>query len=138
MVLNLIRRAGLAIALAGTMATAAVAPVPAASRPATHVSAPVIIQDVLVAIPGHPAVRAYLVRPGSHLRQHRHAGILFLHWLGQIHSDRTEFLAEATELAARAPYPCCRRASSPGKSAPPANGATSRTWRRSSSTSGTP
>jgi dienelactone hydrolase len=101
MVLNLIRRVGLAIALAGTMATAAVAPAQAAVRPATRVSASVIIQDVLVTIPGHPAVRAYLVRPGGHLRRHCHAGILFLHWLGQIHSDRTEFLAEATELASQ-------------------------------------
>ena len=138
MVLNLIRRAGLAIALAGTMATAAVAPVQAASRPATRVSAPVIIQDVLVAIPGHPAVRAYLVRPGGHLRRHRHAGILFLHWLGQIHSDRTEFLAEATKLADQGAVSLLPEGKFPWQVDPPASGATSRTWRRSSSTSGTP
>jgi dienelactone hydrolase len=101
MVLNLIRRAALAVALAGTLATVAVVPAQAAPRPATHAGAPVIIQDVLVPIPGHPAARAYLVRPGGHLRRHSHAGILFLHWLGQIHSDRTEFLAEATELASQ-------------------------------------
>jgi dienelactone hydrolase len=101
MVQKLIRRAALAVALAGTLATVAVAPARAAASPATRVGAPVVIQDVLVPIPGHPAVRAYLVRPGGHLRRHSHAGILFLHWLGQIHSDRTEFLAEATELASQ-------------------------------------
>lgn len=101
MVLNLIRRAGLAVAVAGTLATVAAAPAQAAVQPATRAGAPVVIQDVLVTIPGHPAVRAYLVRPGGHLRRHSQAGILFLHWLGQIHSDRTEFLAEATELASQ-------------------------------------
>jgi dienelactone hydrolase len=101
MMLKLIRRAALAVALAGTLATAAVAPAQAARRPATSVGAPVIVQDVLVTIPGHPAVRAYLVRPGGHLRRHGYAGVLFLHWLGQIHSNRTEFLAEATELASQ-------------------------------------
>jgi dienelactone hydrolase len=99
MMLNLIRRAAVAVTLAGTLAAAAVAPAQAAARPATSVAAPVIVQDVLVAIPGHPAVSAYLVRPGGPLRRHAYAGVLFLHWLGQIHSDRTEFLAEATELA---------------------------------------
>jgi dienelactone hydrolase len=99
MMLNLIRRAALAVALTGTLATLAVAPAEAAARPAPSVVAPAIVQDVLIPIPGHPAVSAYLVRPGGHLRRHAYAGILFLHWLGQIHSDRTEFLAEATELA---------------------------------------
>jgi dienelactone hydrolase len=99
MMLTLIRRAALAIALTGTLATLAVAPAEAAARPATSVVAPTVVQDVLIPIPGHPAVRAYLVRPGGHLPRHAYAGILFLHWLGQIHSDRTEFLAEATELA---------------------------------------
>jgi pimeloyl-ACP methyl ester carboxylesterase len=43
------------------------------------------------------AVEAYVVEPedGS-----AHAGILFLHWLGEHHSDRTQFLAEAREYAA--------------------------------------
>jgi dienelactone hydrolase len=99
--LNLIRRAGLAVALAGALATMAVAPAQAAAPSATSVSAPVIVQDVLLTIPGHPAISAYLVRPGGQLRRHAYAGVLFLHWLGQIHSDRTEFLAEATELASQ-------------------------------------
>jgi dienelactone hydrolase len=101
MMLKLIRRAALAVALAGTLAAVAVAPAQAAAPPATIASTPVIVQDVLLTIPGHPAISAYLVRPGGHLRRHGDAGVLFLHWLGQIHSDRTEFLAEATELASQ-------------------------------------
>jgi dienelactone hydrolase len=110
MVLNLIRRTALTIALAGALASltaVAVPPAQAAARSASAAGttspagATVVIQDVVIPVPGHPAVRAYLVRPGGHLRRHRHAGILFLHWLGQIHSDRTEFLAEATELASQ-------------------------------------
>jgi dienelactone hydrolase len=61
----------------------------------------VIVQDVRVPVPGKPAVRAYLVRSAGNLQPGSHAGILFLHWLGQIHSDRTEFLAEAIQLAPR-------------------------------------
>jgi dienelactone hydrolase len=61
----------------------------------------VIVQDVRVPVPGHPAVQAYLVRLDGTLRPRSQAGILFLHWLGQIHSDRTEFLAEAIGLAHR-------------------------------------
>jgi dienelactone hydrolase len=99
MVLKLIRRAGLAIALAGTLATVAAVPSRAARTPAPASGTHVIVQDVRVPVPGQHAVLAYLVRPAGRLRPGTHAGILFLHWLGQIHSDRTEFLAEAIQLA---------------------------------------
>ena len=109
-VLRLISKAGLAVAVAGALATAAAAPslaTPRAARPSQHsassrparAGAEVIIQDVRVPVPGQHAVPAYLVRSAGRLRPHSHAGILFLHWLGQIHSDRTEFLAEAVQLA---------------------------------------
>lgn len=64
-------------------------------------SSQVVVEDVTVAVPGQPPIAAYVVRPGGHLRRHSAAGVLFLHWLGDIHSDRSEFLAEATELAGR-------------------------------------
>jgi dienelactone hydrolase len=99
MVLKLIRRAGLAVALAGALATVAAVPSQAAGAPASAPESQVIVQDVVIPIPGHPAVQAYLVRSAGRLRPRSHAGILFLHWLGQIHSDRTEFLAEAIALA---------------------------------------
>jgi len=45
---------------------------------------------------GDAAVEAYVVeRPDEPVR----AGILFLHWLGDRRSDRTQFLSEARELA---------------------------------------
>ncbi|HXP21069.1 MAG TPA: dienelactone hydrolase family protein [Streptosporangiaceae bacterium] len=100
--LTLIRKAGLAVALAGALATLAVAPSMAeGTRPSSPSATQVIISDVRVPVPGQHPVQAYLVRSAGSLRPHSHAGILFLHWLGQIHSDRTEFLAEATQLAPR-------------------------------------
>jgi dienelactone hydrolase len=103
MVLRLIRNTSVAVLLAsGLAAVTAVsaAPVPGlaqarAPSPATGV----IVQDVSVPVPGQPPVLAYLVRSVGPLRPASHAGVLFLHWLGQIHSDRTEFLAEAIQLA---------------------------------------
>jgi dienelactone hydrolase len=59
----------------------------------------VIVEDVLVPVPGQDPVPAYLVRQAGDAAPHSRAGILFLHWLGQIHSDRTEFLSEAIDLA---------------------------------------
>jgi dienelactone hydrolase len=102
MILELIRRAGLALTVAGALATAAAVPSQAAvAAPARANPSQVTIQTVLVPVPGEVPVPAYLVRPAGALPVHSQAGILFLHWLGQIHSDRTEFLAEATELASR-------------------------------------
>jgi pimeloyl-ACP methyl ester carboxylesterase len=44
---------------------------------------------------GDAAVEAYVVEPEDTPR----AGILFLHWLGEHRSDRTQFLSEAREYA---------------------------------------
>ena len=112
MVPHLIRRAALGVtlgvALAGIAATAAAVPSQAAASPAratggvsaqSPAAARVIIRDVRVPVPGQHAIPAYLVRSAGPLPRGSQAGILFLHWLGQIHSDRTEFLAEAVQLA---------------------------------------
>src|SRR5688500_1599852 len=58
----------------------------------------VTVQDVRIPVAGQEDVAAWLVRPA---RAHRRsaAGILWLHWLGEIHGDRSEYLAEAIELA---------------------------------------
>jgi dienelactone hydrolase len=101
MVRTLIRKGALAVAVAGALATVAAAPPQPASAPAAPPVARVSIQDVLVPVPGQRPVPAYLVRPAGHLKPGSQAGILFLHWLGQIHGDRTEFLAEAAQLAPR-------------------------------------
>src|SRR5215469_845744 len=96
---TLIRRAVLAVAVTGALATVAAAPPRAAGPSTSPPVSQVIVQDVRVPVPGQPPVPAYLVRSAGTLRPGSHAGILFLHWLGQIHGDRTEFLAEATQLA---------------------------------------
>jgi dienelactone hydrolase len=57
------------------------------------------VEDLLVPVPGQPATPAYLVRSAADSAPSSGAGILFLHWLGHLHSDRTQFLAEAVELA---------------------------------------
>ena len=61
----------------------------------------VVIKDITIAVRHQQPVRAYLVAPAGRSAEHAYAGILFLHWLGQIHNDRTEYLGEATALAER-------------------------------------
>ena len=58
----------------------------------------VIIRDVNCAAcdPRHKRIDAYLVRPTG---RGRFAGVVFFHWLGNVKSDRTEFLDEAVALA---------------------------------------
>jgi len=118
MVLKLIRSAGLAIALACALATATATATPseAAGTPASGTQ--VTVQSVRVPVPGHHAVLAYLVRSAGTLRPGTHAGILFLHWLGQIHSDRSEFLAEAIELAPRGAVSLLPQGTFPWQAAP--------------------
>jgi pimeloyl-ACP methyl ester carboxylesterase len=56
----------------------------------------VAVTDVTIGS-GEAAVEAYVIEPtGGRAR----AGILFLHWLGEHRSDRTQFLSEAREYAA--------------------------------------
>ncbi len=85
-----------AVALAYAPATASTpgpTPAPAAS------SSGVVIDDITIDVPHGPAIAAYVVKPAGHLAPQSQAGIVFLHWLGQIHNDRTEYLAEAVTLA---------------------------------------
>lgn len=53
--------------------------------------------DDVVLDPGGQAVEAFVVAPANGRAR---AGILFLHWLGEHRSDRTQFLDEAVDLAA--------------------------------------
>jgi dienelactone hydrolase len=66
-----------------------------------HGTSQVIIDEVVIRVAHQQPVSAYLVRPGGGPAHRTHPGVLFLHWLGQIHNDRTEYLAEATSLAQR-------------------------------------
>lgn len=121
MVRKLIGKAALAVAVAGALATVAATSPPPGRTPASPPVTRVSVQDVRVPVPGQQPVPAYLVRAAGPLKPGSQAGILFLHWLGQIRSDRTEFLAEAIQLAPVAPCPSCHRASSPGEWRPAEN-----------------
>jgi dienelactone hydrolase len=96
-----IGKAALAVVVAGTLASVAAAAPPPGRTSTSPAVAQVSVQDIMVPVPGQQPVPAYLVRAAGTLKPGSHAGILFLHWLGQIHSDRTEFLAEAVQLAPR-------------------------------------
>ena len=57
----------------------------------------VIIRDVNYAAyaPRHGRIKAYLIKPAG---KGPFPGVLFFHWLGDVKSDRTEFLDEAVAL----------------------------------------
>jgi|ERR1700730_2871716 len=57
----------------------------------------VIIRDVNYAAyaPRHGRIKAYLIKPAG---KGPFAGVLFFHWLGDVKSNRTEFLDEAVSL----------------------------------------
>jgi len=58
----------------------------------------VVVRDVNYAAcdPRHKRIDAYIVRPQG---KGSFAGVVFFHWLGNVKSDRTEFLDEAVALA---------------------------------------
>ena len=58
-----------------------------------------VVDDITIAVPGQDPVPAWLVRPGGQPKKHSRAGVLWLHWLGEINGDRNEYLSEAVTLA---------------------------------------
>jgi pimeloyl-ACP methyl ester carboxylesterase len=54
-----------------------------------------MVSDISLDVAGADPVEAFVVEPRAKVR----AGILFLHWLGEHHNDRTQFLTEARALA---------------------------------------
>jgi dienelactone hydrolase len=97
---RLTRRMILAVVLPGLVVAVATAWPGQAATPRQEQVGQVVVQDIRVPVAGQPAIQAYLVR-GEGVRPGSQAGVLWLHWLGQIHSDRTEFLAEAIQMASR-------------------------------------
>ena len=59
----------------------------------------VVVDDITIAVPGQDPVQAWLVRPAGQHKLHSQAGVLWLHWLGEINGDRNEYLSEAVTLA---------------------------------------
>jgi dienelactone hydrolase len=56
----------------------------------------VAVHDITFGVPGEDQIDAFLVVPSG---KGPFAGILFAHWLGLPHNDRTEFLDEAVAVA---------------------------------------
>jgi pimeloyl-ACP methyl ester carboxylesterase len=61
----------------------------------------VVVRDITIRVRHQQPLSAYLIRPSGDVKASSEAGVLWLHWLGQIHSDRSEFLPEAVSLAGR-------------------------------------
>jgi len=59
----------------------------------------VVVEDIAIAVPGQDPVQAWLGRPAGQPKKHSQAGVLWLHWLGEINGDRNEYLSEAVTLA---------------------------------------
>lgn len=108
------RRARTAIGVAAVLAVgalvASMAPSTAATPQSAHrpidawalaAATGVTIKDVRLSVPYGPPMPTYIVEPQGARAPRSMAGILFLHWLGDVHSDRTEYLAEAVALASK-------------------------------------
>jgi dienelactone hydrolase len=69
-------------------------------RAAPRSGSGVVIKDIRLRVHGQSRrVAAYVVEPAGRQVRRADAGILFLHWLGDPHNDRTEYLGEAVQLA---------------------------------------
>lgn len=66
------------------------------TRPPEHGRAGLVRAADVTVGSGGAAVDAYVVEPANGLAR---AGVLFLHWLGEHRSDRTQFVSEARDLA---------------------------------------
>ena len=64
-------------------------------------SSQVVVDDISIPVPGQDPVQAYLVRPAGQLKKGSAPGVLWLHWLGEINNDRSEYLPEAISRAGR-------------------------------------
>jgi dienelactone hydrolase len=103
-----IRRVALAAISTGVVVGMVVAGMAAASeapRGQAARSAParggleVVVEDVSIPVPGQEPVQAFVVRPAGVLKKASAPGVLWLHWLGEINNDRSEYLPEAVTLA---------------------------------------
>ena len=69
------------------------------AQPTRSSHAQVVVDDITIAVPGQDPVQAWLVRPAGQPKKQSQAGVLWLHWLGEINGDRNEYLSEAVTLA---------------------------------------
>jgi dienelactone hydrolase len=92
--------AALALALGGGVNAAQASGAARDGKAATS-TAGIVVKDIVIKVRHQQPVSAYLVKPEGRLHSNSSAGVLWLHWLGQIHNDRTEFLGEAVSMAQR-------------------------------------
>jgi dienelactone hydrolase len=81
--------------MAAGVTTTSEAARPSPARPTTGV----VVEDITIAVPGQDPVQAYVVKPAGNLKKGSAPGVLWLHWLGEINNDRSEYLPEAITLA---------------------------------------
>jgi dienelactone hydrolase len=95
MVVGMVTAAGLVAggtATAGTQTT---------ERPAQQ---HVVVEDITIPVPGQDPVQAWFVHPAGEAKKHSAPAVLWLHWLGEINNDRSEYLSEAVGLAGKGVY----------------------------------
>src|SRR5919107_3447494 len=92
------RRAGL-VAVAMVTAAGLVAGGTATAGPVVRSS--VVVEDITIRVPGQDPVQAWFVHPGGQQKKQSAPGVLWLHWLGEINGDRSEYLSEAVTMAGR-------------------------------------
>jgi pimeloyl-ACP methyl ester carboxylesterase len=90
--------AALALALSGGTSTAQASGTARDGKAASGMTR-IVVKDIVIKVRHQQPVSAYLVKPEGRLRAKSSAGVLWLHWLGQIHNDRSEFLPEAITMA---------------------------------------
>ncbi len=95
MVVGMVTAAGL---VAGGTATAGTQ---TAKRPAQQ---HVVVEDITIPVPGQDPVQAWFVHPAGEAKKHSAPAVLWLHWLGEINNDRSEYLSEAVGLAGKGVY----------------------------------
>jgi dienelactone hydrolase len=95
MVVGMVTAAGL---VAGGTATAGTQ---TAKRPAQQ---HVVVEDITIPVPGQDPVQAWYVHPAGEAKKHSAPAVLWLHWLGEINNDRSEYLSEAVGLAGKGVY----------------------------------
>lgn len=95
MVVGMVAAAGL---VAGGAATAGTH---TAKRP---VQLAAVVEDITIPVPGQDPVQAWFVHPAVEAKKHAAPAVLWLHWLGEINGDRSEYLSEAVGLAGSGVY----------------------------------
>lgn len=102
---------------ATTAASALIASTPTATEPVLNQTGSIVVRDISIPVEGMDPVAAWLVEPAK-ASGHANAGILWLHWLGEIHGDRSEFLAETIGLASEGTVSIVPQGTFPWTSAP--------------------